>query len=102
MKQLTQNERDAIFRLIASANQDTSAGLRVSRFLLAWWSEDSHDGFKINDAWGLSDPIRRDMGTVFSAAMRVGCFPSELGFRDAFQTLADDWLWHPTPIRPAR
>lgn len=102
MDRLKQHEREALSRLIANAQEDSPAGLRVSHFLLAWWSEDSHDGFRISDAWNLSDVVRTDMATVFSAAVRVGCYPDALGYREAFQDLAHAWLWYSPSTRPAR
>jgi len=101
MDRVKHHEREALQRLLASAQEDSSVGLRISHFSLAWWSEDLHEGFRIKDAWNLSDAIRSDMATVFSAAVRVGCYPDLLRYREAFQNLAHAWLWRPTPIRPS-
>lgn len=66
----TQDELDAVYRLLDVASSDTGQSRRVANFLLSWWNADRHGGFDLRDVWSVDQPIADDMVAVFALLAR--------------------------------
>lgn len=79
-RQPTQDELEAVRRLISIAESDTGQSRRAANFLLAWWNADRDGGFDLRDLWNVDDVISNDMVTVFGMVANCWSYPDSLGF----------------------
>lgn len=88
---VTDNERQAMERLIRIAESDTGQSRRVADFLLAWWNAAQCGGFDFTNLWSVDDTIAEDMVCVFQMIARVRLYPDALGYKSAFTTIIEAW-----------
>ena len=81
MVSLTEEERDAIDRLVVIAcGAPTGQARKVASLLLAWWNADENGKFDFRDAWSVDCAILRDMIVAMAAIMRVCEYPLAFGY----------------------
>jgi hypothetical protein len=90
-KAMTEHHRNALVRLITIARSDTGQGRRVANFLLAWWNAEECGGFDLTDLWNLDGNIAADMVTVFAFVAGQHHYPDDLGYKEQFQCIVNEW-----------
>lgn len=90
---MTQDERDALERLIRIAKSDTGQSSRCANFLLAWWNASSCGGFDFTDFWMVDCQIADDMLAVAAVIARANNYPDSFGYRADFEEIVR--LWRP-------
>ncbi len=73
---MTQEEFEALRRLVKIAKSDTGQSRRVADFLLAWWNAGSCGGFDLTNLWAVDTKIAQDMAAVFGLIARVHDYPN--------------------------
>lgn len=63
---MNEEQKTALERLFAIAEQDTGGSMRVANFLLAWWNARENGGFDFTDFWSMDAAILRDCWTVLA------------------------------------
>ena len=90
-KPLSQDEVDALMRLITIAKKDSGQCRFCANFLLAWWNAETCGGFNMTDMWAVYRPIADDMVTVIGLLSRLRSYPNTLGFQDDFHDIMRRW-----------
>lgn len=85
------DETQALTRLIDIARGPTGQSRRVADFLLAWWNASACGAFDLTALWGVDDPIAADMVTVFGLIASVNQYPDALGYDQQFKTIVQTW-----------
>ena len=81
MISLTEEERDAINRLVVIAcGAPTGQARKAASLLLAWWNAEENGTFDFRDAWSVDSGISRDMIVAAAAIMRVHEYPLAFGY----------------------
>lgn len=81
MVSLTEEERDAIARLVLIAcGASTGQARKAAALLLAWWNAEENGTFDFRDAWNVDSAICRDMIVAVAAIMRVREYPAAFGY----------------------
>lgn len=88
---LTQDQREALERLIRHAQGVTGQSRKVASFLLAWWNAEDWGGFDLTGLWGVDDDIAKDMVTVFALVASHHNYPDTLGYKKQFELLVALW-----------
>lgn len=87
---MNEEQKAALERLFAIAEQDTGTSRRVANFLLAWWNAREQGGFDFTDFWSMDPPILRDCWTVLAyVATHNEYHEAEYGQR--FHRIIDLW-----------
>ncbi|WP_404479076.1 hypothetical protein [Novosphingobium sp. BL-52-GroH] len=83
----------ALTRLIEVAKSDTGQSAKVANFLLAWWTADEDNSFRISDIFGLDRQIGIDIATIigFIANYPGAVYADVFGERDAMSDLITLW-----------
>jgi hypothetical protein len=83
----------ALTRLIEVAKSDTGQSAKVANFLLAWWTADEDNSFRISDVFGLDRQIGIDIATIigFIANYPGAVYADVFGERDAMGDLITLW-----------
>ena len=93
----TEDERDALNRLISIAKNDSGQSGYCANFLLAWWNAQTCGGFDLTDIWAVDRTIADDMLAVCRLILSLrGSYPNDLGLREDFQDIMRRWrpkLW---------
>jgi hypothetical protein len=88
---MTDNEREALARLIAIAKTDSGQARKVAAFLLAWWNAETCGGFDLTDLWSVDTAIAVDMWRVFGLIVRQRDYPDALGYSEDFRQIIAQW-----------
>ena len=88
---MTTDQKAALERLIAIAQNDTGQARRVADFLLAWWNAGECGGFDLTNLWGVDASIAEDMVIVFGYVALANAYPDALGFNVQFQSIVRGW-----------
>ena len=87
----TEQEHEALVRLLRVARKDTGQSRKCAAFLLAWWNAEACGGFDITDLWGVDADLAKDMVTVFTMISRMQSYPDTLGYGDLFLEVVKQW-----------
>lgn len=85
---ITQEEHEALERLLKIAKNDTGQSQRVRNFLLAWWNARELGGFDLTDFWSLDTKIVNDMFRIISLIARDRSYPDTYGYGTQFEAMA--------------
>lgn len=90
---MTEQERDALARLIQIALRDTGQSKRVADFLLAWYNAAENGGWDPADLWAVDLPVGDDMMTVLGLVHGGprGKYPNDWGFRKEIERVWELW-----------
>lgn len=91
MSEMTNNERQALERLIGHAKRDSGQSRRVADFLLAWWNAGQCGGFDFTAMWSCDESIVADMIAVLGFVGRNNIYPDTLGFEADFDAIVREW-----------
>lgn len=94
---MTQDEQDALERLMEIAKSDTGQSRLCANFLLAWWNASNCGGFDFTDFWMVDRQIAADMLTVAGLIARANSsYPDSFGYRAGFEEIVR--LWRPALV----
>lgn len=88
---VTDDQMQALRRLIEVAKGDTGQSLRVARFLLAWWNAGACGGFDLTSLWSVDLAIAHDMQTVFGLIAEQHHYPDRFDLTDDFIQIVRQW-----------
>ncbi len=88
---LTEEEHEAVQRLVGHARRDSGQSRRVANFLLAWFDAEAHGGFDPTDLWCLDYEIEDDVVAVLEMIRRTRKRPHSVGYGQAFERLVALW-----------
>ena len=89
--EMTNEQKNAIERLIELAKGDSGGSRRAADFLLAWWNATECGGFDLTDLWGVSPDVAADMVTVFTLVASTHRYPDTLGYQEDFRRILAAW-----------
>lgn len=87
----TDEQLQALARLVKIAKRDTGQSRRVAEFLLAWWNAGACGGFDLTNLWSVDLDIRRDMQSVFALIAEQHHYPDHFSLRDDFLEIVSQW-----------
>jgi hypothetical protein len=87
----TDEEKQALERLIDIAKNDTGQSRRVADFLLAWWNAGSCGSFDLTNLWAVDTVIADDMVVVFGLIAKTNKYPDSLGYSTDFKAIVRAW-----------
>lgn len=88
---MTDEQRQALERLLRIAARDTGQCRRVANFLLAWWNASECGGFDLTDLWAVDREIAADMVTIFVMLTNCCSYPDTLGYAKEFEAIVRAW-----------
>lgn len=88
---MSADQKEALERLLAIAQQGTGQSRRVADFLLAWWNAGQCGGFDFTSMWACDSPIVSDMARVFAYIGHNRHYPDSLGYGRRFESIVREW-----------
>ncbi len=88
---LTDSERLALDRLIATTKSDSGQAAKAAKFLLAWWNSEEFGGFDPATLWSVDQEIAQDMLTCLEMMRRLGSYPDAVGYEEEFKGVVSRW-----------
>lgn len=87
----TNEQLQALARLIDVAKRDTGQSRRVAEFLLAWWNAGACGGFDLTNLWSVDLSLSRDMQTVFGLIAEHHHYPDHFALAADFEEIVRQW-----------
>jgi hypothetical protein len=84
-REMTPDQRAALERLIALAEQDGVQARVVADFLLAWWNAEECGGFDLTRLWRLDKSVKHDVTAVFAMVSNLLGYPDDHGYQADFE-----------------